>query len=208
VTPEPGIRVGTGCDDAGAGMAPAARRPGPGIRVGTGYDSHRFDAGRPLILGGVRFPNHPGLSGFSDGDAVAHAVIDALLGAACLGDIGTHFPPGAERWRGADSMELLSRVVAMFREDSWRAGNIDVTVICESPRIGPRAEDMRRLLADRTGLSPGAISVKGKSNEGMGWIGRGEGIAVHAAVLLCRDAEGTDPLPGRGPAADGSAQPG
>ena len=163
----------------------------PGIRVGTGYDSHRFDAARALILGGVHFPDHPGLSGFSDGDAVAHAVIDALLGAACLGDIGTHFPPGVERWRGADSMELLSRVVAMLREHCWRAGNLDVTVICESPRIGPRAEEMRHLLAERAGMAAGAVSVKGKSNEGMGWVGRAEGIAAHAVALVFRDREGT-----------------
>ena len=102
--------------------------------MGTGYDSHRFDPARPLILGGLHFPGHPGLSGFSDGDALAHAVIDALLGATCLGDIGTHFPPGDERWRGADSMELLSRVAAMLRAEDWLVGNVDVTVICETPR--------------------------------------------------------------------------
>lgn len=175
----------------------------PRVRVGTGYDSHRFDAARPLILGGVHFPDHPGLSGFSDGDAVAHAVIDALLGGACLGDIGTHFPPGVERWRGADSMELLSRVAAMLREHSWRAGNLDVTVICESPRVGPRAEAMRHLLAERAGLAPGAVSVKGKSNEGMGWVGRGEGIAVQAVALLFHDpgraAPPAAPVPRKAP---------
>ena len=171
----------------------------PGIRVGTGYDSHRFDTARPLILSGVHFPDHPGLSGFSDGDAVAHAAIDALLGAASLGDIGTHFPPGVERWRGADSMELLSRVVAMLRDNSWRVGNLDVTVVCEGPRIGPRAGDMRRLLAERTGLAPDAVSVKGKSNEKMGWIGRGEGIAVHAVALVVRDTAGAEPLADPGP---------
>lgn len=174
--------------------------PPPGIRVGTGYDSHRFDAARPLVLGGVHFSDHPGLSGFSDGDAVAHAVIDALLGAACMGDIGTHFPPGVERWRGADSMELLSRAVAMLRDNSWRAGNLDVTVICESPRIGPRANEMRSLLAERTRLGPDAVSVKGKSNEGMGWVGRGEGIAVHAVALLYREIEEEDFPAGPGPA--------
>ena len=131
---------------------------------------------------------------------MAHAVIDALLGAASLGDIGTHFPPGVERWRGVDSMELLSRVVAMLRDSSWSAGNLDVTVICESPRIGARAAEMRRLLAERTGLAPDAVSVKGKSNEGMGWIGRGEGIAVHAVALLFRDTEGAQPLADPGPA--------
>lgn len=157
---------------------------GAAIRVGIGYDSHRFGADRPLVLGGVRFPGAPGLEGFSDADAVAHAVIDALLGAACLGDIGTHFPPGEEEWRGADSMELLSRAVALLHGAGWRVGNVDVTVICERPRIGPRAAEMRGCLAGRMGIAPGSVSVKGKSNEGMGWIGRGEGIAVCAVAAL------------------------
>ena len=156
------------------------------LRIGIGYDSHRFDPGRPMILGGVRFPDHPGLRGFSDGDAVAHAVIDAVLGAACLGDVGTHFPPGEDAWSGADSMDLLSRVVAILHDGHWQVGNVDVTVICESPRIGPRAGEMRGLLAERLGLSAGAVSVKGKTNEGLGWIGRGEGIAVHAVATVFR----------------------
>lgn len=156
----------------------------PGIRVGTGYDSHRFDPGRPLLLGGVHFPDSPGLKGFSDGDAVAHAVIDALLGAACMGDVGTHFPPGDEAWRGADSMDLLSRAVGMLREAGWAVGNVDVTVICERPLIAPRAGEMRTRLAERMGVEAHAVSVKGKSNEGLGWIGRGEGIAVQAVAML------------------------
>ena len=160
----------------------------PGIRVGTGYDSHRFDPGRPLLLGGVHFPDSPGLKGFSDGDAVAHAVIDALLGAACMGDIGTHFPPGDEAWRGADSMDLLSRAVGMLREAGWVVGNVDVTVICERPRIGPRAGEMRTRLAERMGVEAEAVSVKGKSNEGLGWIGRGEGIAVQAVAMLAHSS--------------------
>lgn len=140
---------------------------------------------------------------------MAHAVIDALLGAACLGDIGTHYPPGVERWRGADSMELLSRVAAMLRERSWRPGNLDITVVCESPRIGPRAAEIRRLVAERTGLAPDEVSVKGKSNEGMGWIGRGEGIAVHAVALVV-SAPGVgeaEPAGDPGPAG-GSSRPG
>lgn len=173
------------------------------IRVGTGYDSHRFDPARPLILGGVHFPDHPGLSGFSDGDALAHAVIDALLGAAGLGDIGTHFPPGDDRWRGADSMELLSRTVAMLHEEDWRVGNVDVTVVCETPRIGARAGELRGLLAGRMGVGPEAVSVKGKSNERMGWTGRGEGIAVHAVALVVRPIgeTGGSAGPGSAPAA-------
>ncbi len=154
------------------------------LRVGTGYDSHRFDPARPLILGGVHIPDAPGLSGFSDGDAVAHAVTDALLGAASLGDIGTHFPPGVEQWRGADSMELLGRATAMLTDVGWHVGNIDLTVVCERPRIGPHAAAMRERLAECAGIDLAAVSVKGKSNEGMGWIGRGEGIAVHAVALL------------------------
>lgn len=159
---------------------------GPVIRVGVGYDSHRFGADRPFVLGGVRFPGVPGLKGFSDADAVAHAVIDAILGAACLGDIGTHFPPGEDAWRDADSMELLAKAVALLHGEGWRVGNVDVTVICERPRIGPRAPRMRQSLAARMRTAPGAVSVKGKSNEGMGWIGRGEGVAVCAVASIRR----------------------
>jgi len=173
------------------------------FRVGTGYDSHRFDPARPLILGGLHFPGHPGLSGFSDGDALAHAVIDALLGATCLGDIGTHFPPGDERWRGADSMKLLSRTAAMLRTEGWLVGNVDVTVICETPRIGSRVDELRRLLADGVGVAPEAVSVKGKSNEKMGWIGRGEGIAVHAVALVMEDRGRTADRSGPGASGDG-----
>lgn len=164
----------------------AMEHRGPGVRVGTGYDSHRFDPRRPLKLGGVHIPGSPGLSGFSDADAVGHAVIDALLGAACMGDIGTHFPPGDQAWRDADSMELLSTAVAMLHDGGWEVGNVDVTVICERPRIGPRAAEMRARLAERMEVAVEAVSVKGKSNEGMGWIGRGEGIAVHAVATVAR----------------------
>ncbi len=154
------------------------------MRIGFGYDSHRFDEDRPCILGGVVIPDVPGLSGFSDGDAVAHAVIDALLGAAALGDIGTHFPPGDERWRGADSMDLLARAVALVRESGHRVGNVDVTVVCEAPKIGPVSERMRSSLATVLEVDVSAVSVKGKTNERMGWEGAGEGLAVHAVVLL------------------------
>lgn len=168
------------------GMRGAKEHDSPGVRVGTGYDSHRFDPCRPLMLGGIHFRDSPGLSGFSDGDAVGHAVIDALLGAACLGDIGTHFPPGEEAWRGADSMDLLERAAGMLHEAGWEISNIDVTVVCERPRIGPRTAEMRARLAERVGVGTEAVSVKGKSNEGMGWIGRGEGIAVHAVATVVR----------------------
>ena len=154
------------------------------MRVGFGYDSHPFDDSRECVLGGVRIAGTPGLGGFSDGDAVAHAVTDALLGASCLGDIGTHFPPGDERWRGADSMDLLARVVALVHAAGYAVGNVDVTVVCETPRIAPVAERMRTELARRLEVDPSCVSVKGKTNEGMGWIGRKEGLAVHAVALL------------------------
>ena len=154
------------------------------MRVGTGYDSHRFDPDRKLILGGVEIPGAPGLAGHSDGDAVAHAITDALLGAAAEGDIGSHFPPGDPRWRDADSMDLLARAVALLRRRLLRTINVDVTVICEAPRIGPHAERMRARVGEVLGIGPDAVSIKGKTNEGMGWIGAGEGIAVHAVALV------------------------
>lgn len=154
------------------------------MRIGTGYDSHRFDDARELILGGVRIPAHAGLSGHSDGDAVAHAVIDAILGAAAAGDVGSHFPPSEAAWKDADSMGLLRHATGVLRERGYRVLNVDVTVVCETPRIGPHAPAMRARLADAMGIGPGQVSVKGKTNEGMGWIGSGEGLAVHAAALI------------------------
>lgn len=153
------------------------------MRVGTGYDSHRFDPRRKLVLGGVEIPGAPGLAGHSDGDAVAHAVTDALLGAAARGDIGSHFPPGDPRWRDADSIELLERVVGLLGR-RLRVINVDVTVICETPRIGPYVERMRARIGEALGTGLDAVSIKGKTNEGMGWIGAGEGIAVHAVALV------------------------
>ena len=154
------------------------------MRVGTGYDSHRFDPERPLILGGVRIPDHAGLTGHSDGDAVAHAVIDAILGAAGVGDVGALFPPDDDRWRGADSIDLLRRATQALHSSGFRVVNVDATVVCESPRVGPHVEAMRARLAEAMTIVPGSVSVKGKTNEKMGWIGRGEGIAVHAVALV------------------------
>jgi len=154
------------------------------MRIGFGYDSHRFDEARPLVLGGVRIPDYPGLLGHSDGDAVAHAVTDALLGAAALGDIGRHFPPSDPQWKGADSMKLLERVVELVGESDLRVCNLDVTVITEQPKIAPHVPEMVARLAEVLGTTLGGISVKGKTNEGMGWIGSGEGMAVHAVALL------------------------
>jgi 2-C-methyl-D-erythritol 2,4-cyclodiphosphate synthase len=154
------------------------------MRVGIGYDSHRFAPDRRLVLGGVVIPHAAGLAGHSDADAVAHAVTDALLGATGLGDIGTHFPPDDERWRDADSMALLARAVDLVAGAGLRPKNVDITVICEAPAIRPHADAMRARLAGVLGLDVGAVSVKGKSNEGMGWVGRGEGIAVLAVVSV------------------------
>jgi len=163
---------------------PATERQPGTVRVGIGYDSHRFDAACDLVLGGVRIEGHPGLSGHSDGDAVAHAIIDAVLGAASAGDIGSHFPPSDARWKGADSLELMTIATHAVRQLGWRVVNVDATVVCESPKIRPHAHDMRRRLADALGILPDQVSVKGKTNEGMGWIGDGEGIAVHAVALI------------------------
>lgn len=154
------------------------------MRSGIGYDSHRFAEGRRLVLGGVVIPHPRGLAGHSDADVVAHAVTDALLGAAALGDIGAHFPPDDEAWRDADSMELLARATAVVAEAGYRPGNVDVTVVCEAPRVRPHVEAMRARLAEALGVEPGAVSVKGTTNEGMGWIGRGEGIAALAVATV------------------------
>jgi 2-C-methyl-D-erythritol 2,4-cyclodiphosphate synthase len=154
------------------------------MRTGIGYDSHRFAEDRALVLGGVVIPHPLGLAGHSDADAVAHAVTDALLGACALGDIGSHFPPDDETWRDADSMALLERVVLLVAEAGYRPVNVDVTVVCERPAIRPHAPAMRARLAKALGLEPAAVSIKGKTNEGMGWIGRGEGIAALAVATL------------------------
>jgi len=147
-------------------------------RVGIGYDSHRFSEGGTLILGGVEVPHPNGLEGHSDADAVAHAVTDAVLGAAGLGDIGTHFPPSEEGWKDADSVDLLRTAVAMV---PGYVVNVDVTVICEEPRLGDHRQEMERILAEAVG---GPVSVKATSNEGLGWIGRGEGIACIAVASV------------------------
>ena len=154
------------------------------MRVGIGYDSHRFSEGRRFILGGIEIPHERGLSGHSDADAAAHAVTDAMLGAAALGDIGTHFPPSDSQWKDADSLELLRRANVLLEERGYQVVNVDVTVICEAPKIGPHATAMRERLAATLGIGAKHVSVKAKSNEGMGWIGRNEGIAVVAVVLI------------------------
>jgi 2-C-methyl-D-erythritol 2,4-cyclodiphosphate synthase len=157
-----------------------------GAHTGIGYDSHRFEEGRRLVLGGVEIPAARGLAGHSDADALTHAVIDALLGAAGLGDIGQHFPDTDEHWRDADSLDLLSQVAVFLEEHSFAVTHVDATVVCESPRLGPHRDDMRRSLAATIGLSARAVNVKFTTNEGMGWVGRGEGVAALAVATLER----------------------
>jgi len=147
-------------------------------RVGIGYDSHRFVEGRPLVLGGVEIAYERGLAGHSDADVLTHAVIDALLGAAGMGDIGTLFPDDEERWRDADSIDLLRTVIGMVGGDIV---NVDATLVCETPRLAPYRTEMERLLSEVTSAR---VSVKATTNEGMGWIGRGEGIACMAIASI------------------------
>lgn len=154
------------------------------IRVGIGYDSHRLVPGRPLVLGGVRIPHDRGLAGHSDADAICHAVTDALLGAAALGDIGRHFPDTDPEWRDADSVELLRRACRILQEGGFTPCQLDVTVIAEAPRLAPHHGAIRARLAEAVGLPAGQVSVKAKTNEGMGFIGRGEGIAVMAVATV------------------------
>jgi 2-C-methyl-D-erythritol 2,4-cyclodiphosphate synthase len=146
--------------------------------VGIGYDSHRLEAGRRLVLGGVEIEHDRGLAGHSDADVLTHAVIDALLGAAGLGDIGTLFPDDDERWRDADSIDLLRIVIGQI---SGRVVNIDATLVCEEPRLAPHRAQIERTLAEATSAR---VSVKATGNEGMGWVGRGEGIACFAVALV------------------------
>lgn len=161
----------------------------PQPRVGVGYDSHRFAPGGPIVLAGVRIPSDVKLVGHSDGDAIAHAVTDAVLGAAGLGDIGEMFSDRDEANRGRDSMEMLRAAVGRVQRAGWRVGNVDVTVIAETPRIGPHREPMRRSLGTALGCDPGGVSIKGKTNEGMGWIGAREGLACIAVAMLVADGQ-------------------
>jgi 2-C-methyl-D-erythritol 2,4-cyclodiphosphate synthase len=157
------------------------------VRTGIGWDSHRLVAGRPLILGGVEIESELGLEGHSDADVLTHAVIDALLGAAGLDDIGTHFPDNDERWRGADSLELLRGCVALLAEHGLRVGNVDATVLIERPKVGPHRAQMRENLAAAIGVAPGAVNVKATTGEGIGFVGRIEGAAALAIATLLGD---------------------
>ncbi len=156
-------------------------------RAGIGYDSHRLEEGRRLVLAGVEVEGAArGLGGHSDADVVTHAVIDAMLGAAGLGDIGQHFPDGDERWRGADSIELLREVSSFLAEHGWTARHVDATLVCEAPKLGPYRDRMRARLAEAVGLRALEVNVKFTTNEGMGFVGRGEGMAAMAVATVER----------------------
>jgi 2-C-methyl-D-erythritol 4-phosphate cytidylyltransferase/2-C-methyl-D-erythritol 2,4-cyclodiphosphate synthase len=154
------------------------------LRVGTGYDLHRLVDGRPLVLGGVTIPSSRGALGHSDADVVCHAVTDAILGAACLGDIGRHFPDTDPRWKDASSLDLLQRAAALVAEQGLEVGNVDVTVILEKPKIKDHVDAMRAAVAQAIGIDTGRVSIKGKTNEGVDAVGRGEAVAAHAVALI------------------------
>ncbi len=157
------------------------------LRIGQGYDVHPLRAGRRLVLGGVEINHERGLDGHSDADVLLHAIMDAVLGAAGLGDIGRHFPPSEERWRGASSLDLLARVAVLVHDAGWRAVNVDATVIAERPHIAPHVPSMRERIAAGLGVSVDAVGIKATTNERLGALGREEGIAALAVALLMRE---------------------
>ena len=154
------------------------------MRIGSGYDSHRFAEGRRLVLGGVEFRGETGLAGHSDADVLIHAIIDALLGAAALGDIGSHFPDTDPKWKDADSAKLLESVVEELLAARYRLVNVDATVICERPKLRPKVDEIRRRLSELLGIPVSSVSVKGKTNEKLDDVGAGLGIEVHAVALI------------------------
>lgn len=156
------------------------------IRIGQGFDVHAFGDGDHVMLGGVRVAHERGVLAHSDGDVVLHALCDAMLGALALGDIGKHFPPSDDRWKGADSRAFVRHCNALIAEKGWKVGNADVTVVCERPKVGPHAQAMRELIAQDLGIGLDDISVKATTSEKLGFTGRGEGIAAQAVVLLVR----------------------
>ena len=160
------------------------REPDAAIRVGIGYDSHRFAPGRPLILGGVKIPSDVGLMGHSDADAICHAVTDAILGAAGAGDIGELFPDSDPANKDRDSITMLEAAVRRIADTGYKVSQVDVSVVAETPRLAPFREKIRARLASALGIDSPNVSVKGKSNEGMGWIGRKEGVACIAVATL------------------------
>lgn len=156
----------------------------PPIRIGQGYDVHAFGEGDHVMLGGVRVPHRCGVLAHSDGDVILHALCDAMLGALALGDIGQHFPPSDDRWKGADSSDFVSHCNGLLRGRGWQVGNTDITVICERPKVGPHATAMRETVAQLLGVAPDQVSIKATTSEKLGFTGREEGIAAQAVVLL------------------------
>jgi 2-C-methyl-D-erythritol 2,4-cyclodiphosphate synthase len=154
------------------------------MRIGHGYDAHRFQEGRRLVLGGVEIPHDRGLAAHSDGDVLIHAICDALLGAAALGDIGRHFPDTKDEFAGIDSRILLRRVVNVVEENGWKIANVDATVVAQRPKIGAHVPTMRERLASDMKIDVGQLNIKGTTTEGMGFAGREEGIAAYAVALL------------------------
>lgn len=159
------------------------------LRIGHGYDVHRLTEGRALILGGVAIPFHLGLDGHSDADVLLHAVMDALLGAAALGDIGQLFPDSDPAYRGASSLALLRTVAAAVRDAGYAVVNVDATVLAQAPKLAPYREEMRRNVAEALGVEPGCISIKATTEEGLGFTGTLQGIAAHAVALLEKEAD-------------------
>ena len=153
-------------------------------RIGIGYDVHPLSEGRRLVLGGVEIPFAKGLSGWSDADVLSHAIIDALLGAAALGDIGSHFPPGVAEYQGISSLVLLEKAAEMLKEKGWRVANIDATVIAEEPRLGGFSRQMREKISQTLGIEAGRVSVKASTSARLGFIGEGQGIAAQAVALI------------------------
>ncbi len=158
------------------------------FRVGQGYDLHALVPDRDLILGGVNIPHTHGLLGHSDADALLHAITDALLGAAALGDIGRHFPDTDERFKGADSRVLLRATMSLIQAAGYQVGNVDATIICQAPKMAPHIPEMVKNIASDLGVSASHVNVKAKTNEGLGHLGRQEGIAVHAIAMLIKVA--------------------
>jgi 2-C-methyl-D-erythritol 4-phosphate cytidylyltransferase/2-C-methyl-D-erythritol 2,4-cyclodiphosphate synthase len=176
---EANVKITTAAD-----LADARAKMMAALRVGTGYDLHRLVEGRPLVFAGVVVPFERGPIGHSDGDVVCHALVDAMLGAAGVGDIGQHFPNTDERWKGAAGLDLLARAVAIVAEADWQPANADVTVVLERPKLGPHIPAIRTAVARVLGLTMDAVSVKAKTNEGVDAVGRGEAVAAHAVVVL------------------------
>ncbi len=154
------------------------------FRVGYGYDVHRLTNGRRLVLGGVDIPSEKGLEGHSDADVLLHAIMDALAGAAALGDIGKHFPNTDERYRGISSVRLLQLIAGLLEQEHWTVVNVDSTIVLEEPKVGPYVDAMRRIIAEVLAIADSCVSIKATTNEGMGFVGRGEGAAAHAIALV------------------------